>query len=101
MALFSDSKLCVPTAAETLPGRDQPMPVPETHFVAGTRHDRSRTRRREGRRASTWKGAPVRSLVRGGKPGDCPHRHGVLGTEASLRMVRGRIAAPARRSDEP
>ena len=34
--LFADpSSLRVPAAADALPGRDEPMPVPETHFVNG------------------------------------------------------------------
>jgi peptide-methionine (S)-S-oxide reductase len=37
MALFSSSKLRLPTAGEALPGRSQPMPVPATHFVSGAR----------------------------------------------------------------
>ena len=37
MALFSSAKLRMPTTAEALPGRTQPMPVPETHFVSGAR----------------------------------------------------------------
>jgi peptide-methionine (S)-S-oxide reductase len=36
MALFS-SKVRMPTAAEALPGRGERMPVPEKHFVLGTR----------------------------------------------------------------
>jgi peptide-methionine (S)-S-oxide reductase len=36
MALFSTTKLRLPTADEALPGRREPMPVPETHFVIGT-----------------------------------------------------------------
>jgi peptide-methionine (S)-S-oxide reductase len=35
MALFSNSKLRFPSASEALPGRSQPMPVPEKHFVTG------------------------------------------------------------------
>ncbi|HUH03961.1 MAG TPA: peptide-methionine (S)-S-oxide reductase MsrA [Kofleriaceae bacterium] len=31
------AKLRIPTAAEALPGRDQPMPVPTAHFVSGNR----------------------------------------------------------------
>ena len=30
-----DKKLTLPTKDEALPGRDQPLPVPETHFVNG------------------------------------------------------------------
>jgi peptide-methionine (S)-S-oxide reductase len=30
-------KLRLPTAAEALPGRDAPMPIPPTHFVTGAR----------------------------------------------------------------
>ncbi len=37
MALFSTSKLRVPTADEALPGRSEPMHVPPTHFVTGAR----------------------------------------------------------------
>jgi peptide-methionine (S)-S-oxide reductase len=37
MALFSDAKLRLPTAADALPGRTEAMPVPETHFVSGAR----------------------------------------------------------------
>ena len=37
MALFSSAKLRMPTATDALPGRTQPMPVPETHFVSGAR----------------------------------------------------------------
>jgi peptide-methionine (S)-S-oxide reductase len=29
------SKLTLPTPADALPGRAQPMPVPERHFVTG------------------------------------------------------------------
>lgn len=32
---FLRKKLSLPTAAEALPGRDTPMPVPERHFVNG------------------------------------------------------------------
>jgi peptide-methionine (S)-S-oxide reductase len=35
MALFTSSKPAMPSAAEALPGRDQPMPVPAAHFVSG------------------------------------------------------------------
>ncbi len=36
--LFSDPrKLKMPTPSEALPGRDQPMAVPEVHFVSGAR----------------------------------------------------------------
>jgi peptide-methionine (S)-S-oxide reductase len=36
--MFADaSKLKMPTAAEALPGRAEKMPVPEQHFVLGTR----------------------------------------------------------------
>ena len=37
MALFSQSKLRLPTADEALPGRAEKMDVPETHFVTGAR----------------------------------------------------------------
>jgi peptide-methionine (S)-S-oxide reductase len=37
MVLFSNAKLRLPTADEALPGRTEPMPVPETHFVSGAR----------------------------------------------------------------
>jgi peptide-methionine (S)-S-oxide reductase len=37
MALFSSTKLRLPTADEALPGRSERMPVPETHFVSGAR----------------------------------------------------------------
>jgi peptide-methionine (S)-S-oxide reductase len=37
MALFSSLKLRMPTADQALPGRAEPMPVPETHFVNGNR----------------------------------------------------------------
>src|SRR5215470_14443733 len=37
MALFSSSKMRLPTADEALPGRAEHMPVPETHFVTGAR----------------------------------------------------------------
>jgi peptide-methionine (S)-S-oxide reductase len=33
--VFSASKLRMPTPAEALPGRDEPMPVPARHFVNG------------------------------------------------------------------
>ncbi len=33
--LFASKKLKLPTAAEALPGRAEPMPVPEKHFVNG------------------------------------------------------------------
>ena len=32
---FAEKKVRMPTAAEALPGRDTPMPVPEKHFVHG------------------------------------------------------------------
>ncbi len=35
MALFSTTKLRIPTAEQSLPGRDQPVPVPEHHHVNG------------------------------------------------------------------
>ncbi len=34
--LFSTQKLRMPRPEEALPGRDDPMPVPDTHFVLGT-----------------------------------------------------------------
>ena len=34
---LSDSKLRIPSASEALPGRTEPMPVPDTHFVSGAR----------------------------------------------------------------
>jgi peptide-methionine (S)-S-oxide reductase len=34
---FDSSKLRMPTKEEALPGRDQPMPVPEAHHVTGAR----------------------------------------------------------------
>jgi peptide-methionine (S)-S-oxide reductase len=37
MALVSTAKLRLPTPAEALSGRSEPMPVPETHFVTGAR----------------------------------------------------------------
>ena len=37
MALFSSLKLRLPTPDQALPGRADPMPVPETHFVNGNR----------------------------------------------------------------
>ena len=37
MALFSSTKLRLPNPDQALPGRDEPMPVPETHFVNGNR----------------------------------------------------------------
>jgi peptide-methionine (S)-S-oxide reductase len=37
MALFSSLKLRMPTPDQALPGRAEPMPVPETHFVNGNR----------------------------------------------------------------
>jgi peptide-methionine (S)-S-oxide reductase len=38
MAMFSSStKLRIPTPEQALPGRSEPMPVPETHFVNGNR----------------------------------------------------------------
>src|SRR6187431_3732920 len=38
MAMFSSStKLRIPTADQALPGRSEPIPVPETHFVNGNR----------------------------------------------------------------
>jgi peptide-methionine (S)-S-oxide reductase len=33
--MFGTRKLRLPTAAEALPGRDMPMPVPEAHYVNG------------------------------------------------------------------
>ena len=33
--MFGTRKLRLPTAEEALPGRDTPMPVPETHYVNG------------------------------------------------------------------
>jgi peptide-methionine (S)-S-oxide reductase len=35
--MFRSKPLRLPTAAEALPGRPEPMPVPETHFVSGNR----------------------------------------------------------------
>ncbi len=35
--LFSRDKTSMPTPDEALPGRDEPIPVPETHFVNGNR----------------------------------------------------------------
>ena len=37
MALFSSLKLRLPTPDEALPGRAEPIPVPNTHFVNGNR----------------------------------------------------------------
>jgi peptide-methionine (S)-S-oxide reductase len=37
MALFSSLKLRLPNPDQALPGRAEPMPVPETHFVNGNR----------------------------------------------------------------
>jgi peptide-methionine (S)-S-oxide reductase len=37
MSLFASKPLRLPTAAEALPGRPDPMPVPERHFVSGNR----------------------------------------------------------------
>ena len=38
MAMFSSStKLRIPAADQALPGRSEPIPVPETHFVNGNR----------------------------------------------------------------
>jgi peptide-methionine (S)-S-oxide reductase len=37
MALFSSLKLRLPTPDQALPGRVEPMPVPDTHFVNGNR----------------------------------------------------------------
>jgi peptide-methionine (S)-S-oxide reductase len=34
--IFSRKSATIPTAAEALPGRAEPMPVPATHFVLGT-----------------------------------------------------------------
>lgn len=36
MSLFGSSKMLMVTAAEALPGRDDAMPLPETHVVLGT-----------------------------------------------------------------
>jgi peptide-methionine (S)-S-oxide reductase len=36
MFLFSSSKTRLPSPDEALPGRDDPMPAPATHFVLGT-----------------------------------------------------------------
>lgn len=36
MSLFGSSKMLMVTAAEALPGRDDVMPLPETHVVLGT-----------------------------------------------------------------
>jgi peptide-methionine (S)-S-oxide reductase len=33
--LFAEKSLSLPTEAEALPGRAEPMPVPETHYVTG------------------------------------------------------------------
>jgi peptide-methionine (S)-S-oxide reductase len=33
MSIFSKKPLTIPSKAEALPGRPEPMPVPETHFV--------------------------------------------------------------------
>jgi peptide-methionine (S)-S-oxide reductase len=35
--MFGSKSLRLPTAAEALPGRPEPMPVPEHHFVSGNR----------------------------------------------------------------
>jgi len=35
--MFAEAKLKMPTKAEALPGRSETMPVPEKHFVLGTR----------------------------------------------------------------
>ena len=37
MALFSSLNLRLPTPDQALPGRAEPMPVPDTHFVNGNR----------------------------------------------------------------
>ena len=37
MALFSSPKLRIPSRDQALPGRAEPLPVPETHFVNGNR----------------------------------------------------------------
>jgi len=37
MALYSATKLRLPTIDDALPGRPERMPVPETHFVTGAR----------------------------------------------------------------
>jgi peptide-methionine (S)-S-oxide reductase len=37
MSLFASKPLRLPTAAEALPGRQDPMPVPERHVVSGNR----------------------------------------------------------------
>src|SRR4051812_39864147 len=37
MGLFEDKKTRMPTQAEALPGRSDPMPVAERHAVLGTR----------------------------------------------------------------
>jgi peptide-methionine (S)-S-oxide reductase len=37
MALFSSLKLRMPSPEQALPGRVEPMPVPDTHFVNGNR----------------------------------------------------------------
>jgi peptide-methionine (S)-S-oxide reductase len=34
--MFNSAKSRLPTAAEALPGRDTPLPVPDRHFVKGT-----------------------------------------------------------------
>jgi peptide-methionine (S)-S-oxide reductase len=36
MGLFKTKPLAVPPESETLPGRDEPLPVPERHYVLGT-----------------------------------------------------------------
>jgi len=36
MGLFKTKPLAVPEARETLPGRDEPIPVPDRHYVLGT-----------------------------------------------------------------
>jgi peptide-methionine (S)-S-oxide reductase len=37
MSIFGSKPLRLPTRAEALPGRAEPMPVPERHFVSGNR----------------------------------------------------------------
>jgi len=37
MAIFTTSKPALPTALQALPGRSEPLPVPDTHFVNGHR----------------------------------------------------------------
>jgi peptide-methionine (S)-S-oxide reductase len=37
MSIFSKKPLTIPSKAEALPGRPEPMPVPETHFVNSNR----------------------------------------------------------------